>query len=488
MKKYFFLLFTSLGTVFFAAGAAIPYSAPGFFRHISPLLRTYVPLLACVSGCICLVLAVFFALSHMDLLSDRIRKMSSEISNLTSQSTFLQQQIPQLKSHIESLSTMREISRVTNIHVEFEKILEEVLRIISQMTGASVLDTFLADTGTSGYSLPLKAHYSARGDHGYFYIYFDSDPASIDFSSAETGDIRSYTGDNVTVVDTVIQDRGLAAGMAKVVARPPSSNVKNLELFLKDTISSFEIDTREIRRAIDVKNIIRVGQGRILQFTLPLIADQKVLGVIKIAIQTIPHESSAELIESMLRDAGKHISLAIKKADLYERAVKDGLTNLYNKPHFLNQLNLAIALTESDGGNFSLLFFDIDHFKQVNDTYGHISGDIVLKGVANVLKRNLREQDMAFRYGGEELAIILNNTGIRKAAKIANRIRKAVKEKEFTGKKGTPISVTVSIGVSQYYHDVMNGAESLISRADQALYTAKERGRDRVVQMKKPRK
>lgn len=488
MKKYFFLFFIFLGCSFFTAGLAFLYGYADMIPGIGPILKEYLSFIAFTCGFICIFTAVYFALSRINSLSDKIRKMTSEISNLKSQSTFLQQQIPQLRSHIEALSTMREISRVTNVHVEFDKILEEVLKIISQMTGASVLDTFLAETGASGNELPLKARLAVRGDHGYFFIYFNDDPETIDFETAETGDIRHYTGDNFSVVDTVIRHHGMAAGAGKVLSRPPSSDMKNLTLYLKESISSFDIDKKDIRRAIEFKNIIRVRQGRNLQFTVPLMSEKKVLGVIKITIQTIPHESNAEIIESMLREASKHISLAIKKADLYERAVKDGLTNLYNKAHFLDQLNLAIAMTESDDEHFSLLFFDIDHFKQVNDTYGHISGDIVLKEVANILKRNLREHDMAFRYGGEELAIILSDAGIRKATKTANRIRKAVKAQIFTGEQGESISVTVSIGVSQYYHDVMDGAESLISRADQALYTAKNRGRDRVVRMKKPRK
>jgi diguanylate cyclase (GGDEF)-like protein len=359
---------------------------------------------------------------------------------------------------------------------------------MSQMTGASALDIFLANITEADSALPLKASRITRGEYGYFYVYFDSDPEGFKPGELELGDFRDHVGENFSYVDTVLMHKGLTVGTAKVLARASSVNVRNQRLFLKEKMAEFEVNKDDIAQAIEVKNIMRVQKGRALRIAAPLIAEQKVLGVINMTIGAMLTGFDPELLENMLRESCKHISLAIKKAELYEKAVKDGMTGLYNKPHFMNQLNMSIGAAMNGEARFCLLMFDIDHFKQVNDTYGHLTGDIILIGVANILRRNLRELDMAFRYGGEELAIILHETGIRKASKVANRIRKMVRDKTFTGTNGQPVNVTISIGVSQYYPDVMAVADELISRADQALYRAKEGGRDRVVAAKKPRK
>ncbi|MFH1708138.1 MAG: GGDEF domain-containing protein [Planctomycetota bacterium] len=416
----------------------------------------------------------------------RVRELASEVAHLNSQNTFFLQQMPTMKADIESLTTMREISRAINIHVEFEKILEEVLRIISQMTGAAVLDVYLSDPAAPEGAVRLKAHFSARGEHGYVYLYFDTDPAQYPAHEIAPGDFRHFAGDSHTVVDTTLFHGGLCIGSGKVVVRSASADTANLELFLREKAGSLEVDAGDIGRAITVRAIVRVQEGRTLTFTAPLIADQKVLGVIRASFESVITAMTPDLVEGMLRDSCQHIALAVKKADLYEKAVKDGMTNLFNKPHFVNQLNLAIGLAQSGAKTFSLLMSDIDHFKKVNDTWGHLTGDIILIGVANILRRNLREHDMAFRYGGEEMAIILDDTNAAAAARVAERIRKAVKAKAFTGERGEPVTVTISIGVSEFFPGPMTTAEDLISRADQALYKAKESGRDRVVVANKP--
>ncbi|MFC1582018.1 GGDEF domain-containing protein [Planctomycetota bacterium] len=489
MKKHLYLFFLVPGMLLCATGilslmGALP--SPPLVRGTS--LEPYLPLGLIVLGFIGLTVGLYFVLARIQSLQSRIRQMAGEIAGLNSQNTFYLQQMPLMRSNIESLSTMREISRAINIHVEFEKILEEVLRIISQMTGAAVLDIFLANIAKDGNRFPLKAHFASRGQHGYCFLYFDTDPEDLAGETIELGDFRQYSNENFTVIDTAMVQGGLVVGTGKVFAHSGAADMNNQQLFLKQKIASFEIDQKDIARVIEVKNIIRVQSGRTLQFAAPLIAEQKVLGVIKMSIEQLPSGLDPDGVENMLRESSKHISLAIKKADLYEKAVKDGMTNLYNKPHFLSQLDIAIALAQANAKRFCLLMFDIDHFKNVNDTYGHLAGDVILIGVANILRRHCREHDMAFRYGGEELAIILDETGIRKAAKVANRIRTTVREKTFIGTNGEKINITISIGISQFYPDVMRNAEELISRADQALYEAKENGRDQAVNAPKPRK
>ena len=126
----------------------------------------------------------------------------------------------------------------------------------------------------------------------------------------------------------------------------------------------------------------------------------------------------------------------------------------------------------------SILMIDIDFFKNINDTYGHAAGDIVLEDVAKMIKSCTRNADTAARYGGEEFVVMLNNTSASAAMAVAERIRKSVEEKSimYDGKK---INVTISIGVSSYNFD-LESAKSIVERADKALYESKQNGRNRV--------
>ena len=123
------------------------------------------------------------------------------------------------------------------------------------------------------------------------------------------------------------------------------------------------------------------------------------------------------------------------------------------------------------------MMLDIDHFKKINDTYGHLAGDFVLKEIAKIIKDSIRKSDICGRFGGEEFVIVLPNTKLSGAMKLAERIRETIQNHtfDFNGKK---INVTVSIGITSV--GVNDSYESLISRADEALYEAKEKGRNRI--------
>lgn len=162
------------------------------------------------------------------------------------------------------------------------------------------------------------------------------------------------------------------------------------------------------------------------------------------------------------------------------RAIKDGLTGLYNKSYMWEKLEAAFQSACETGMELSVVMVDIDKFKNVNDTYGHQTGDIILKGVAEVMANAARASDFVFRYGGEEMGFILSGQNARKALSMANRVRKKVEEEKHVGEKGDILSVTISLGVSHFSKD-LETAEELLSRADQALYHAKENGRNMAV-------
>ena len=164
--------------------------------------------------------------------------------------------------------------------------------------------------------------------------------------------------------------------------------------------------------------------------------------------------------------------------ELEKLAYIDSLTGLYNKRAVLRELGEQTKRAKRYRQELSLSMLDIDHFKKVNDRYGHIVGDDVLERVATLMRQNIREADIAARYGGEEFIIILPNTDLNPALSVAERIRKSIEEAEMKDSQGKVFGITISEGVSSYKPG--ENEHSLISRADTALYRAKKKGRNRV--------
>ena len=162
-------------------------------------------------------------------------------------------------------------------------------------------------------------------------------------------------------------------------------------------------------------------------------------------------------------------------------AVTDCLTGLYNRRYMVSHLDTLMERARESGRPVALLVMDIDHFKDVNDSYGHAVGDEVLKEFAERIKRNVRSIDLAVRYGGEEFVAVLPETDLEAARMVAERLRRNVSEKPFeVSTDEGRITVTVSIG-GTVYHGTGIDADGLLRHADEALYAAKNRGRNRVV-------
>jgi len=168
----------------------------------------------------------------------------------------------------------------------------------------------------------------------------------------------------------------------------------------------------------------------------------------------------------------KHIDESIDK--LYYIATHDEKTGLYNYAFFKNIASIEIEKAKR-GKPLSLILADIDFFKKLNDKYGHVVGDIILEKVAGVLAKHVRKSDIVTRYGGEEFLVLLPNTTLARAVKVAERLRKKIKS--YGGLK--KYAITMSFGVAEFKkRDTLT---RLIKRADKALYKAKKRGRDCVV-------
>lgn len=211
---------------------------------------------------------------------------------------------------------------------------------------------------------------------------------------------------------------------------------------------------------------------------VPLIAKGEVIGVINITNKKhdkLFNQKDLEFITSLANQA----AIAIDNAKLYELATKDGMTKLYIYRHFYTLLENEIRRCSRYKRNMSLIIMDIDNFKNINDTYGHLTGDTILKRLASVLQETVRKIDIPARYGGEEFVVILPETNKKDASVIAQRIRKNISQIEVKINETKTISPTVSIGVAQYSTDGQE-AKELINAADTALYYSKHNGKNMV--------
>lgn len=175
---------------------------------------------------------------------------------------------------------------------------------------------------------------------------------------------------------------------------------------------------------------------------------------------------------------GSHIGVAFDNARLYYIAITDELTKTFNKRHFRTCIDNTFGEFQQYGTRFGLLMMDLDKFKQVNDTHGHVVGDSVLQTLGEIIRQSVRENDLAFRYGGEEFAIILPDTSEKGARYVAERIRTATESTVF--EPGTiDLKLTISIGICTCPD--APSIRDLIIAADKALYQAKDQGRNQVV-------
>lgn len=223
-------------------------------------------------------------------------------------------------------------------------------------------------------------------------------------------------------------------------------------------------------------------RGRKIQslICVPLIAKGNVLGIVLIE-HNLPnafHSDNVRLLEII----AQQVSIAIENARLYQQmhdlATLDGLTGAYNRLYF--QDNLQIEFRKALEGNYSLslLMFDIDHFKRINDTHGHLYGDLVLKSIAAFIKKKLRREDIFARFGGEEFVILMPHTTLEQVVEKAEDLRKGIGSLIISDKM-ISASVTISIGVSSF-PEMADNQISLLKSADDALYEAKRQGRNRV--------
>ncbi len=235
---------------------------------------------------------------------------------------------------------------------------------------------------------------------------------------------------------------------------------------------------------VDVtKDVILSKNSQIGVF--PLVHEDNILGAI-VAYSNFEKllQKDIDYLIQLTRQSGMTIQRANVYAEVLKFATLDALTGLNNRRQFEIRLKQEVSNTTRNGTPLCAIMIDVDYFKKVNDTYGHVAGDCVLKDVAEIIKNEIREYDIACRYGGEEFFIILPQTKLPEATSVAQRLRKVFEETKMdirdAGVDGVPyLKITASLGVCEYKETM--APEIFTQAADKALYEAKSRGRNRVV-------
>ena len=215
----------------------------------------------------------------------------------------------------------------------------------------------------------------------------------------------------------------------------------------------------------------------------PLLNEGEITGCI-VARSTLDALSKRDIsyLEQLTRQSAITINRANNYSKILQYATIDALTNLNNRRQFELRLSQEIATSKRQNNPLCAMMIDIDFFKKVNDTYGHASGDAVLRGVASIIKSSLRESDIPSRYGGEEFAVLLPYSHLKEAKMVGERLRKAVEKSpipiNIEGEEHEPINVTISMGLAEFNN--LETGEELFERADKALYEAKTTGRNKV--------
>lgn len=365
--------------------------------------------------------------TEQDLLyAQRELKLKSKLSE---QSKVIEESNKTLEALVRDLSLLYEIGQGVNSTIELEELYNVITEVLQQRLRLDKFAILLKDE--IGEFLQVKAAYGfVENDH----------ILDMSFRSGE-----GVTGEAVANGDTI---------------------------YIRDTIKE--------SRFLHYKGE-RIFEGSFL--SIPLIFKKEVLGVLNFHKPEVDGFSEEE--QRMLKLVANQIALAIENARLYTKArdlsVKDELTGLYNRRHFQTVLQIEWKRAVRFHRPLSLLMVDVDHFKKYNDTFGHLQGDKVLKEMAQLLKKSIREIDTIARFGGEEFIILLPDTDKKGALAVGEKLRKIVEVHRFIDTGTTNISsITISAGVSSYPDDVRD-LDDLIDHADIALYDAKDAGRNKIV-------
>ncbi len=384
----------------------------------------------------CLTISLVYLFFQRAQLTNRLAAIGLQKQGFLEKSNLMRVEIQREINAIESVheriirfSHLKELTEKLGLSFSSRETSQILSREVGQLFGRKDLTVILFSLQHKTGRLSLESSYGGRGDAG----------------------IRAKNGD--------IYDQWVVRNM-----KP---------LLVKDAHSDFRFDLEKIGRD-------EVREFRSLM-SVPLMLDDKAVGILRL---DSPQENYFDTEDiRLLIMAGTIGAVAIENAHLYEKiedlAVRDGLTGLYLRRYLLDRLSHEIKRELRRKKQLAFLMIDLDHFKGYNDKYGHTAGDIVLKTVSMILAEIFdRPGNIICRYGGEELAVLLPDCSGKRAQELAERFRKKVEQQTIILRR-KKTRITVSVGIAVFPEDAQI-KEELIQQADQALYQAKKKGRNRV--------
>ncbi len=294
-----------------------------------------------------------------------------------------------------------------------------------------------------------------------------------------------FTGINMRLPDpsmTLVQMYwSIPFMMLMVYALNDLRNIILLAFFALLSFGSFRLTSRQFFTITLTTLLVYLATMILLYINHPLRMhiDKEILHFIGFSLTSVllVYTGSAT---SQLRERNRLQNIKLRKALEENRtlATTDDLTGLITRRHFMEILGKQKAWSERDGSDFVICFADLDHFKYINDSFGHHTGDVVLQTFADIMRKSIREIDYAARFGGEEFVMLLINTDIEQARTIAERVRSSIENYNFSD-LAPALNVTVSIGLANFKQ--FNSIQETLMCADNRMYQAKENGRNMVI-------
>lgn len=299
------------------------------------------------------------------------------------------------------------------------------------------------------------------------------DPLALTAAAVHDPDGTPLTGDALTFVRCV----ALAGQLAEFFLTQDLAT--GLDTVLDSAERWFGLDECGVESLVEEIVAALPEMGSL--FEVEILSPRMAAGLIEQSREILATRN-LRLIHQTAEHQKKVLEITRETEVLQEAAIHDALTGLHNRRHFDQILQLEFGLANDNGWPLTLGFIDLDHFKQVNDTRGHVTGDTVLTKIAAVIKQNLRERDYIMRYGGEEFVVLLPGQGTEAAIGVFERLRLAIASARHRGESGEIFFITASIGIAAHMDGTTRIADplNLLRAADRALYDAKRQGRNRI--------
>lgn len=260
--------------------------------------------------------------------------------------------------------------------------------------------------------------------------------------------------------------------------------IENITKEFADTMNgimgySCDFDSNIVETSTESQEVITETNKFASKLIIPIMFDNMLIGGICLYNTTAKDYKASKIFNLILNELKMIMRMEWLYSETKHLAITDSLTGLYNRHYLQENIDREYTRAVRYTTSISVAMVDIDHFKRINDTYGHQFGDYVIREISMIINNSLRKTDLVFRYGGEEIIAIMPETNTEKAYVPLERIRKIVSEKEFEY-EGVKTNVTISIGIASADQHISTSTQ-LIELADKALYTAKETGRNKVI-------